>query len=104
MSSSVVDMSKSLDGYIADPDDFLGGEDGERLHDWFARGEESDRSSGPSRQFEEKWNSAGCPDVLEFGELRAAKNESQPLALRSSIGSSRCSSIHSNSVQSSPLS
>jgi hypothetical protein len=32
MSSSVLDMSMSLDGYIADPNDFLGGEDGERLH------------------------------------------------------------------------
>ena len=31
MSTSVLDMSMSLDGYIADPDDFLGGEDGERL-------------------------------------------------------------------------
>ena len=34
MSVSVLDMSMSLDGYIADPDDFLGGEDGERLHKW----------------------------------------------------------------------
>jgi hypothetical protein len=34
--TSVLDMSMSLDGYIADPDDFLGGDDGERLHDWFA--------------------------------------------------------------------
>jgi hypothetical protein len=24
----------SLDGYIADPNDFLGGDDGERLHKW----------------------------------------------------------------------
>jgi dihydrofolate reductase len=30
----VLDMSVSLDGYIADPDDFLGGDDGERLHKW----------------------------------------------------------------------
>ena len=34
MSISVLDMSVSLDGYIADPDDFLGGDDGERLHTW----------------------------------------------------------------------
>ena len=34
MSISVLDMSVSLDGYIADPDDFLGGDDGERLHKW----------------------------------------------------------------------
>jgi dihydrofolate reductase len=37
MSVSVLDMSVSLDGYIADPDDFLGGPDGERLHQWFGR-------------------------------------------------------------------
>ena len=36
MPESVLDMSMSLDGYISDPNDFLGGEDGERLHDWFA--------------------------------------------------------------------
>ena len=34
MSASVLDMSMSLDGYIADPNDFLGGDDGERLHKW----------------------------------------------------------------------
>ena len=34
MPISVLDMSMSLDGYIADPNDFLGGEDGERLHKW----------------------------------------------------------------------
>jgi dihydrofolate reductase len=34
MSASVLDMSMSVDGYIADPDDFLGGDDGERLHKW----------------------------------------------------------------------
>jgi dihydrofolate reductase len=31
-------MSMSLDGYIADPNDFLGGDDGNRLHDWFEAG------------------------------------------------------------------
>jgi hypothetical protein len=31
-------MSISLDGYISDPDDFLGGDDGKRLHEWFAPG------------------------------------------------------------------
>ena len=36
MSSSVLYMSMSLDGYIADPNDFLGRDDGHRLHDWFA--------------------------------------------------------------------
>ncbi len=34
MSVSVLDMSMSLDGYIADPNDLLGGEDGNRLHHW----------------------------------------------------------------------
>lgn len=56
MSVSVLDMSMSLDGYIAGPDDFLGGEDGNRLHDWFAPGEES----GPSGEFLEEWNATGA--------------------------------------------
>jgi dihydrofolate reductase len=31
-------MSMSLDGYIADVNDYLGGDDDHRLHDWFAPG------------------------------------------------------------------
>ncbi len=34
MSVSVLYMSMSLDGYIADPNDQLGGDDGNRLHYW----------------------------------------------------------------------
>ena len=44
MPPSVLDMSVSLDGYIADPDDFLGGEDGERLHKWADADAESGRA------------------------------------------------------------
>ena len=47
MSASVLYMSMSLDGYIAGPDDFLGGDDGHRLHDWFAPGGEPVQPSGP---------------------------------------------------------
>ncbi len=54
VSTSVLDMSMSLDGYIADPHDFLGGDDGERLHKW------ADLSSGPVAQFQEEWNAAGA--------------------------------------------
>ena len=56
MSTSVLDMSMSLDGYIADPGDFLGGEDGERLHKWADAGGES----GPAVQFQDEWNAAGA--------------------------------------------
>ena len=57
MSISVLDMSVSLDGYIADPDDFLGGDDGERLHKWDdADGE----PSGPVKQFQDEWSAAGA--------------------------------------------
>jgi dihydrofolate reductase len=59
VSTSVLDMSMSLDGYIADPDDFLGGDDGERLHHWAARGESVQRS-GPAGAFEDEWNAAGA--------------------------------------------
>lgn len=53
MPASVLDMSMSLDGYIADPDDFLGGEDGERLHKWAD-------ADGESGQFQDEWNAAGA--------------------------------------------
>ncbi len=56
MSASVLDMSMSLDGYISDPDDFLGGEDGERLHHWAGSG----GGPGPVREFEDEWNAAGA--------------------------------------------
>ena len=48
MSASVLYMSMSLDGYIADPNDFLGGDDGQRLHKWFAPGGEFVQPSGPA--------------------------------------------------------
>jgi dihydrofolate reductase len=54
MSVSVLDMSVSLDGYVAGPDDFLGGDDGERLHKW------ADAPSGPTAQFQDEWNAAGA--------------------------------------------
>jgi dihydrofolate reductase len=55
MSVSVLDMSMSLDGYIADDQDFLGGDNGERLHEWFDSAEES-----PSGEFEREWSAAGA--------------------------------------------
>ena len=55
MSISVLDMSMSLDGYIADDQDFLGGHNGERLHEWFDSAEEV-----PSRNFNKEWNGAGA--------------------------------------------
>jgi dihydrofolate reductase len=60
VSIAVLDMSMSLDGYIADPGDFLGGDNGERLHEWFAGGGESGETSGPSREFMDEWNGAGA--------------------------------------------
>ncbi|MFI7701890.1 dihydrofolate reductase family protein [Nonomuraea sp. NPDC049480] len=57
MSLSVLDMSVSLDGYIADPDDFLGGDDGERLHKWAdAKGE----SGQPAGQLLDEMRAAGA--------------------------------------------
>jgi dihydrofolate reductase len=60
VSASVLDMSMSLDGYIADPNDFLGGDEGHRLHDWFAPGGEFAQSSGPAGEFLDEWNAAGA--------------------------------------------
>lgn len=55
MSASVLDMSMSLDGYIADDQDFLGGTNGERLHEWFDSALES-----PSGEFKREWQAAGA--------------------------------------------
>jgi dihydrofolate reductase len=60
VSVSVLDMSVSLDGYIADPDDFLGGDDGERLHRWAAAKEASGRPSAPVGHFQDEWSGAGA--------------------------------------------
>jgi len=60
VSVSVLDMSVSLDGYIADPNDFLGGDDGERLHKWADADGGSDQPSGPVQQFQDEWNAAGA--------------------------------------------
>jgi dihydrofolate reductase len=57
VSISVLDMSVSLDGYIADPDDFLGGDDGERLHKW---ADVDGAPSGPVKQFGDEWRAAGA--------------------------------------------
>lgn len=56
MSRSVLDMSISVDGFIADADDYLGGEDGERLHAWAGH----DDPTRPVRQFEDEWSAAGA--------------------------------------------
>lgn len=56
MSVSVLDMSVSVDGFVADLDDYLGGEDGERLHAWA----DSSDPSRPVKKFEDEWNAAGA--------------------------------------------
>ncbi|MEV0352268.1 dihydrofolate reductase family protein [Nonomuraea sp. NPDC050680] len=60
MSKSVLDMSMSLDGYVADPNDYLGGDDGERLHKWADAGPQTGPSSGPIQQFQGEWKAAGA--------------------------------------------
>ncbi len=57
MSASVLDMSMSLDGFIADPNDYLGGDDGERLHKW---AEANTATGQPAAQFQDEWNAAGA--------------------------------------------
>ncbi len=60
MSKAVVFMSMSVDGYIADEADFLGGEDGERLHQWFAAGGELGQVSEPARDVFDEVNTPGA--------------------------------------------
>ena len=52
--------SGSLDGYVADPDDYLGGDDGHRLHNWFAPSGESAPPSGPTQKFFDEWQACGA--------------------------------------------
>jgi dihydrofolate reductase len=60
VSASVLYMSMSLDGYIADPDDFLGGDDGSRLHEWFAPGGEFGQPTGPAKELIDELNATGA--------------------------------------------
>jgi dihydrofolate reductase len=53
-------MSMSLDGYIADPNDFLGGDDGHRLHNWFAPGGEFVELSGPVKEVVDELYATGA--------------------------------------------
>jgi dihydrofolate reductase len=68
MSSSVLYMSMSLDGFITGPDDDVGqglGSGGERLHDWIGDGDGGDgvaglRPSGPSGEIFDELMATGA--------------------------------------------
>ena len=60
MSVSVLSMSMSLDGYISDPNDFLGGDDDHRLHNWFAPGGEYAEQSGSVAELIAEQSGAGA--------------------------------------------
>jgi dihydrofolate reductase len=61
MSASVLYMSVSLDGYIADPNDKLGGDDGTRLHYWGLTPDgEGFRSDGVAGQLLDEYNATGA--------------------------------------------
>lgn len=60
MSTSVLYMSVSIDGYISDENDFLGGHDGNRLHEWFAPGGEFGKVTGPAKELLDEQAAAGA--------------------------------------------
>ncbi|MBM7788201.1 dihydrofolate reductase family protein [Tenggerimyces flavus] len=60
MSKSILFMSMSLDGYIADENDVLGGEDGTRLHDWHGSGGESTSLSASVQELGDELNACGA--------------------------------------------
>lgn len=60
MSVSVLYMSMSLDGYIAGPDDWLGGDDGARLHAWSTPDGESGELSGTAKLFVDEITATGA--------------------------------------------
>jgi dihydrofolate reductase len=54
-------MSMSLDGYIADPNDQLGGDDGNRLHEWGLNPDgETFRSVGSAGELFDEINATGA--------------------------------------------
>lgn len=59
MPKSILDMSVSLDGYVADANDFLGGDDGERLHKW-ADVEDGSGLLQAAGEFRNEWNACGA--------------------------------------------
>ena len=60
MARSILFMSMSVDGFIADEDDFLGGPDGNRLHEWFAPGGEFAEVTGPALAVLDAMKSCGA--------------------------------------------
>ena len=60
MATSVLFMSVSLDGYISTPDDYLGGDDGERLHRWFDRTDAAGEQADVVRALVDEIGSAGA--------------------------------------------
>jgi len=61
MATSVLYMSMSLDGYIADPTDGLGGDDGNRLHQWCLTPDgEGFRQDEPAKHFMDEINATGA--------------------------------------------
>ena len=64
MSTSVLYMSMSLDGYIAGPNDGPGNPGGDgfmRLHEWFVNPDgEFFRPSGPAGELMDEWNATGA--------------------------------------------
>jgi dihydrofolate reductase len=62
VAASVLYMSMSLDGFIADPNDFLGGDDGGRLHDWFGFTSEGvpARPDGPVKELLDEMETVGA--------------------------------------------
>ena len=82
MSVAVLYMSMSLDGYIAYPNDHLGGDDGNRLHQWALTPDgESFRSSGAAGHFIEEINATGA--VLVGRRTRCSRPSTPPCGRRS---------------------
>jgi dihydrofolate reductase len=60
MAASVLYMSMSLDGYIADANDALGGDDGTRLHAWGLMPDGPFRTDGPAGELFDEINATGA--------------------------------------------
>ena len=58
--ATVLYMSVSLDGYVSTPDDFLGGEDGSRLHEWYSPGGDATALTGEAKDLADEVTQVGA--------------------------------------------
>jgi hypothetical protein len=79
MGKSVLDMSMSLDGFVAGPNEAPGnglGDNGERLHWWFVKGAETGQGGIPGRP--DDVNGELMDELMATGAVVAGRGTVEP--------------------------